>query len=706
MVKDRSSAGVNGNALAGIYAFLDKNVPSPRPPTFPDTFYYDIAERLEDEDELAEWRTRPRLFLLLYLADVDHCCDAGRALLDHDVPDTCIPLQQQFLPTIVRSDKVLLRKLQNEQEYVYSDREGIDKDPYTTRGYRSHWHIRSGDVYYEIERTLGSGGSGSVDKVQHRVSGKVYARKQLLRGAVSTHQQRQSKELEQQQLKEFDQELKALKRIRKLTQDVPQLAQHFVDLAASYTDRKSFALLMCPVADGDLRSLLSSPSLTSDALANIRTFPGCLAAAIKFLHEHSIRHKDIKPSNILIKSGCVMLCDFGISRDYTDATNGLTTSGPTPFTRNYAAPEVIERGNRNASADIFSLGCCFLEIATVVYGRTIQEMSVWFETTGHFSLVAALNAPGVGSWVLQLQTSLPEGSPLLDWVIRMFNFPTMNISDVDRLTYGDSSGRIRASDLVVQINEQAKIVPMPERFIGNCCCAHSIADLSPNRHSTIAPSRISSVSGSMSSAHPSPLTRNTTSQPQPTSIAASVASVNPPLASAGASDRSSQLSRLQADVLTADLPMPGSFETLISPPASSTERTDSLGISAPIIATAASMHACIGDDRVNCRFTGTVTRFANRIKNSTRTSGSFHADGAAELCRLCLSATGGPDIWKTAWHISLRGLRGGLPRYPAGFCKLPKLYLFSRIEADSLLRAAVCLIPVRTKRSNYTAVMV
>jgi len=85
---------------------------------------------------------------------------------------------------------------------------------------------------------------------------------------------------------------------------------------------------------------------------------------------------DIKPKNILMRNmdsssrphkrkWKPYIADFGIARNYTSLA-ASETDGPTMFTRKYAAPEVVDRQSRGLSADIFSLGCVFLEIKTVI----------------------------------------------------------------------------------------------------------------------------------------------------------------------------------------------------------------------------------------------------------------------------------------------------------------------------------------------------
>jgi len=89
---------------------------------------------------------------------------------------------------------------------------------------------------------------------------------------------------------------------------------------------------------------------------------GCLSAALQYLHNQRCRHKDIKPANILVKNGSVLLTDFGTSRNWVVGDSGTTVGTSGPYTPAYAAPEVAEWESRNEAADVWSLGCVFLEM--------------------------------------------------------------------------------------------------------------------------------------------------------------------------------------------------------------------------------------------------------------------------------------------------------------------------------------------------------
>ena len=81
-----------------------------------------------------------------------------------------------------------------------------------------------------------------------------------------------------------------------------------------------------------------------------------------------IRHKDIKPENVVIDHfGLPILTDFGLSKHFE---TGHHSDGPTAKTLKYADPEAMSETTRDERSDIFSLGCVFLEMATVIIGRT------------------------------------------------------------------------------------------------------------------------------------------------------------------------------------------------------------------------------------------------------------------------------------------------------------------------------------------------
>lgn len=92
---------------------------------------------------------------------------------------------------------------------------------------------------------------------------------------------------------------------------------------------------------------------------------GVLASALSVVHADGVVHRDLKPTNVLLRGGNLgdpVLIDFGIARRGDDA---MTRTGLVVGTPAYMAPEqAIGDRSIDARADIFSLGCILYECLT------------------------------------------------------------------------------------------------------------------------------------------------------------------------------------------------------------------------------------------------------------------------------------------------------------------------------------------------------
>jgi hypothetical protein len=159
---------------------------------------------------------------------------------------------------------------------------------------------------------------------------------------------------------------------------------------------------MLPVADINLQTFLEKADLDDRARSFIRPFFGCLTAALCYLHDNRIRHKDIKPSNVLIKHDQVYLTDFGTSLDWSGHDNSTTATAP-PTTPRYCAPEVMSCIERNTSSDIWSLGCVFLEMWTVLRQHTLEDLRTYMSAHGTQVKEYHSNPDGFTGWIKVLE---------------------------------------------------------------------------------------------------------------------------------------------------------------------------------------------------------------------------------------------------------------------------------------------------------------
>lgn len=81
-----------------------------------------------------------------------------------------------------------------------------------------------------------------------------------------------------------------------------------------------------------------------------------LLDVFSYIHSKSCIHRDVKPSNIMIRSdGSVCVIDFGIAKD--SKTNTGKTIGRIVGTDGYMSPEQANGYNIDIRTDIYSLGC-------------------------------------------------------------------------------------------------------------------------------------------------------------------------------------------------------------------------------------------------------------------------------------------------------------------------------------------------------------
>lgn len=96
----------------------------------------------------------------------------------------------------------------------------------------------------------------------------------------------------------------------------------------------------------------------------VRYYLNQLINGLKYLDEHKIIHRDIKPKNLLLTDNrhILKICDFGLAKNKSGLTHVQTVCG-SPL---YMAPEIFKDKSYDENVDIWSVGIIMYEM---IYGN-------------------------------------------------------------------------------------------------------------------------------------------------------------------------------------------------------------------------------------------------------------------------------------------------------------------------------------------------
>jgi eukaryotic-like serine/threonine-protein kinase len=191
---------------------------------------------------------------------------------------------------------------------------------------------------FELGRVAGKGGMATVHEARDQATGAIVALK-IVDGTFANAR--------------FEREASLLARLSH-----PGIVRY---IAHGRIDDDRMYLAMEWLEGTTLDSLLrQGPMSIIDAI----TVGVRVASALDVAHSAGVVHRDVKPSNIVLRGGRAseaVLVDFGIAR-VDQASRAMTATGAVVGTPAYMAPEQVRGESKvDARADLFSLGCVLFE---------------------------------------------------------------------------------------------------------------------------------------------------------------------------------------------------------------------------------------------------------------------------------------------------------------------------------------------------------
>ena len=291
---------------------------------------------------------------------LDHICE-------HDKDDRHLPLERTMLERILGPEHAPHARTFVAEQYRTICRTWNDGD-----------HLEIPDIEpLPLKHIVkyGDGSYGTVSKTQHAITSMYYARKEQIDGN-----------------KHLRREIARLKRLSH---------RHIVQFVKSYERGNKYGILLKPAATTDLYKLLRryerngfDYTYNTDRRRDrvtlkpiILTAFGCLSRGLAQVHGCNIRHKDIKPSNILYQKAFphepprFLWADFGLAYDFNNDPRYSKTRGMSRYSPRYAAPEIMEEIEARMSQgkfdpdisdgddDPFSPGATNAQLSKIGHGR-------------------------------------------------------------------------------------------------------------------------------------------------------------------------------------------------------------------------------------------------------------------------------------------------------------------------------------------------
>lgn len=210
-------------------------------------------------------------------------------------------------------------------------------------------------------KTIGMGQFGRVFMAQENETGRLIAVKEIMLPKPPESNDEEGQKNDDRELAGLETELLLLQELQH--PNVVNYLGH--ELSPSNKEPERLFIFLEYMAGGSLKSQLNDFGSFKDTL--IQKYAKQLVNGVFYLHNYNpaIVHRDLKNANILLTSdGQIKISDFGCAKVMFEEVMRSEPSNPITGTVPYMAPEVLRGESQGCSQDIWSLGCCIVEMCT------------------------------------------------------------------------------------------------------------------------------------------------------------------------------------------------------------------------------------------------------------------------------------------------------------------------------------------------------
>ncbi|XP_024602249.1 serine/threonine-protein kinase Nek4 isoform X3 [Neophocaena asiaeorientalis asiaeorientalis] len=143
-----------------------------------------------------------------------------------------------------------------------------------------------------------------------------------------------------------------------------------------------------------------------------------IAMALQYLHEKHILHRDLKTQNVfLTRKNIIKVGDLGIARVLENHCDMASTLIGTPY---YMSPELFSNKPYNYKSDVWALGCCVYEMATLKHAFNAKDMNslVYQIIEGKLPPMPKDYSPELAEIIRTMLSKRPEERPSVRSILR------------------------------------------------------------------------------------------------------------------------------------------------------------------------------------------------------------------------------------------------------------------------------------------------